>query len=86
MAFRPEVVALIAERKRAYELTIGGKDTPNRTLVLADLSRFCRLNESCFHADPRIHALIEGRREVILRIHDYLNLSVDELCQKYGKE
>ena len=36
--------------------------------VLADLRKFCRGDRSTFDADPRIHALLEGRREVFLRI------------------
>jgi hypothetical protein len=47
--------------------------------VLEDLARFCRANETSFHADPRIHAVLEGRREVWLRIQEYLNLSPDEI-------
>ncbi len=37
--------------------------------VIADLDKFCRMRESTFHADPRLHALLEGRRETALRIH-----------------
>jgi len=47
--------------------------------VLLDLTKFCRAHKSTFHADPRVHALLEGRREVVLRILEYLNLTEDEL-------
>ncbi len=47
--------------------------------VLSDLARFCRANESCFHADARLHAVAEGRREVWLRIQKVLNLTADQL-------
>jgi hypothetical protein len=47
-------------------------------LAREDLARFCRANETCFDADPRIHALLEGRREVYLRIMDYIDLPIDE--------
>ena len=53
-------------------------------LVLEDLAQFCRAEESCFHADPRIHAVLEGRREVYLRIQDHLRLSKSQLWEKYG--
>lgn len=49
--------------------------------VLADLARFCRAHETTFSADPRLHAALEGRREVWLRIVNHLNLSHDELFQ-----
>lgn len=47
--------------------------------VLADLARFCRSTESSFHSDPRLHALIEGRREVWLRIERYLKLTPEQV-------
>jgi len=51
-----------------------GKLTTSGERVLADLARFCRANESTFHADPRTHALLEGRREVWLRICGFLGV------------
>lgn len=54
--------------------------------VLEDLSKFCREKESCFHVDPRAHAVAEGRREVILRIRKHLDLSSEELLDYYQKE
>lgn len=47
--------------------------------VLEDLAKFCRAHESTFHPDARAHAVLEGRREVWLRIQQYLNLTLDEL-------
>lgn len=49
--------------------------------VLVDLAKFCRANESTFHSDPRIHAALEGRREVWLRIQEYLNLGAEEIIE-----
>lgn len=49
------------------------------TEVLADLARFCRAHESTFHPDARVHAQMEGRREVWLRITEHLGLSPEEL-------
>jgi hypothetical protein len=59
---------------------------PDVQRVLADLGVFCRENVSCFHPDPRVHAVAEGRREVILRIKHHRELSTDELWKIYGKE
>jgi hypothetical protein len=52
--------------------------------VLQDLAKFCRADTTCFHADPRIHSALEGRREVWLRIQKHLNLSSEELYAIFG--
>lgn len=52
--------------------------------ILPDLARFCRANESCFNENDRIHAVLEGRREVWNRIQSHLNLSPDELWALYN--
>jgi hypothetical protein len=70
---------LLRIRKSSYVQTFGGHGAAN--LVLKDLARFCRANQSTFHADPRVHAVLEGRREVFLRIVQHLNLSAEELMQ-----
>lgn len=73
--------ALIEERKHAYVQTFSG---PLGELVLEDLARFCRAEESTFHQDARAHALLEGRREAYLRIAHHINRSLDELCAMHG--
>jgi predicted metal-dependent HD superfamily phosphohydrolase len=52
--------------------------------VLDDLSRFCRANESTYHKDPRIEGVLQGRREVWLRIATHLNLTEDELWSHFN--
>lgn len=47
--------------------------------VLRDLAVFCRAGRSTYHFDPRIHARLEGRRDVWLRIQQHVQLSEDEL-------
>lgn len=85
--YKPATLSAMAERQKAYALVFGDEKRAGSTLmVLDDLSRFCREKSSCFHIDPRAHAALEGRREVILRIRDHLELSVPELCNKYGGE
>jgi hypothetical protein len=54
--------------------------------VLKDLAIFCRANESCFHADPRVHAVAEGRREVYLRILEHVKMDPETFWTKYGRE
>lgn len=71
-------------RKRNYQLTFG---SPAGQSVLIDLAKFCRANASCFDADPRIHAVLEGRREVWLRITQHLDLTSEQLATLYsGKQ
>lgn len=53
--------------------------------VMRDLAKFCRKDQTTFHPDPRIHAALEGRREVLLRIEQHLNLTPDQLWTVYGK-
>lgn len=71
----------VARRRTAYVKTFDG---PFSEEVLLDLSRFCRAEQSTFHPDPRVHAVLEGRREVWLRIQEHLRLSDDELFALYN--
>jgi len=73
-------IDFVRSRKRTYQLTFG---TPAGQQVLIDLAGFCRANETCFNADPRLHAVLEGRREVWLRIANHLNLTTDQLYALY---
>lgn len=68
-------------RKRNYQLAL---TSPAGQAVLIDLARFCRAGESCFHADPRLHAVLEGRREVWLRIEHHLRLNSEQLHAIYS--
>lgn len=67
-------------RKATYQLTF---NNPHGHAVLIDLAKFCRAAETCFHPDPRLHAVAEGRREVWLRIAQHLNLSSEQLYALY---
>lgn len=68
-------------RKRDYQLTFG---QPSGQNVLIDLAKFCRADQTTFDADPRIHAVLEGRREVWLRIQQHLNLTPQQLVALYS--
>lgn len=72
-------------RQKAYR-TVFSPQNPYLGVVLADLAKFCRAHDSTFHSDPRVHAILEGRREVWLRIARNLNLTPDELWGLYSKE
>ena len=72
-------------RQRGY-IEVFNKNNVYLQEVLEDLKRFCRAESSCFHEDPRMHAVLEGRREVWLRIQDHLNLTSEQLWKKYGQK
>lgn len=54
--------------------------------VLSDLARFCRANDTTFNPDPRVHAVLEGRREVWLRIQQHMKMSPEEFWTKFGRK
>lgn len=67
-------------QKRAISYNkVFDKQSPFTEEVLMDLAKFCRAHESTFHQDPRLHAVLEGRREVWLRIQECLNLTIQEI-------
>lgn len=76
---------LLVGRRRSY-LQVFNSENVFLAEVMADLARFCRAQESTFHEDPRAHALLEGRREVYLRIQDHLKLTEDEFLHKYARK
>lgn len=71
----------LRHRKTAYTLTFR---SPAGAEVLRDLAKFCRANTTTFHADVRVSAALDGRRDVFLRILQHLNLSVEEMFDLYG--
>lgn len=74
---------IIQRRQQGYHHTFKKGDRFSND-VLADLSRFCRANESTDHPDPRVAARLDGRREVWLRIQQHLNLSLPELYELFA--
>jgi hypothetical protein len=80
-----KVKSFLFHRQAAYK-EVFKPESQMALRVLDDLSKFCREKESCFHMDPRAHAVAEGRREVILRIRKHLDLTSEELLDYYRKE
>lgn len=72
--FRRKLQGIAVAYNRVFD-----RQSPYTHQVLMDLARFCRAHQSTFHADPRLHAVLEGRREVWLKIQENLNLSIDEI-------
>lgn len=67
-----------------------GNFTPAAQNVLADLMLFCRLGQSCVvfdkqgRVDPVATAVLEGRREVGMRIMQRLSITDEQLMKLYG--
>lgn len=74
----------IRGRKNAFTRVLrdGGATLDDIAIVRRVLDKFCRKHTSTFHPDARVHAVAEGRREVILLVDDYIGLSIDELHAK----
>lgn len=68
-------------RRQAYVAVF---DNPQGDKVLKDLAKFCRAHESTVHKDQRMTDILEGRREVWLRIQHHLKLKEDDLWELYG--
>ena len=77
------VYRFLRRRRTAYVQTFC---SPVGEEVLRDLAPFCHAHKSTFHPDPRIHGVLEGRREVWLRIQHHIQLSDDALWKLYAKD
>lgn len=55
-------------------------------LVLDDLGRFCRAHRSTGHSNPHVAARLDGRREVWLRIQNFVNLDMPALQRAFFQE
>lgn len=73
MRFNP----MLLIRRRAYRAVF---DTPEGKKVLADLRRFCRATQPTADINNvQATYLLEGRREVWLRIATHLNLTEEDV-------
>lgn len=79
-----EVISRFLRRRRTAYVQVFC--TPVGEEVLRDLARFCRAHDTTFHPDQRLHAVLEGRREVFLRIQRHIQLSDEALWKLYGKD
>ena len=77
-----EARRFLFQRRTAYVQTFSG---PVAEEVLIDLARFCRAHTTTFHADPRVAAMLDGRREVWIRIQQHLQLSDADVWRLMGR-
>lgn len=81
---KEEWLLALTERKRAYQLAFG---SPAGKAVIDDLVEFCRGKATCvILGDRDATFVLEGRREVFLRIQDYLDLTPAQLLMRHTKE
>lgn len=86
MSFVDDALSFLSDRAKAYLLTFSVSQ-PENVYVLEDLARFCRANESCVIPGDRDRTLIlEGRREVWLRIQQHLHLTPEQLFALYNAD
>ena len=81
-----KVAQAMLNGKRAFHyqavfLGEDGKPTRHAEKVLAHLDSFCRGNQSTYRPDAREHALLEGRREVLLLMQRMLEIDSRDLRQ-----
>jgi hypothetical protein len=75
-------LSFLRRRKTAFQLCFG---SPAGKEVLIDLAKFCRAAETCVVAgDHDKTLLLEGRREVWLRIGQHLRLNQEQLFSLYA--
>ena len=72
------------KRQDAYKSVF---NTPKGKIVLADLVSFCSVNQPTFSPDNQyVSAFREGRREVFLRINEYLHKDHSEIINLVEKD
>lgn len=76
-----EAKQIILDRQVAYRTLFLA---PGAKALVDDLKAFCRATESCVDLrSDRLTHVLEGRREVWIRIERHLTLSPDELLDYY---
>lgn len=77
-----KLIARLREKKKSYQSLFGPKGLLESEAMM-DLAWFCYAFRTT--KEPGTDMLInEGRRQVWMRIQEYLNLEPDEIVQLYG--
>ena len=74
----------ILKRRAAYR-EVFGANTEFVNRILTDLKRFCRMDESTFSPDQRVHAFLEGRKDVYYRMMRYLHSTEEEILNYHRR-
>jgi len=75
----------LTQRRLAYKRVFDLENQDVR-FVLEDLARFCRAHESTFDPDQRVHALLEGRKEVWNRLQHHLQMTDQDIWHYYTRK
>lgn len=67
--------------QRAYQVVFGA---PAGRQVLGDLIAYCFGRKTEFDPDARVHAFNSGKRAVLLRIAEFMNLTLEEIYALRG--
>jgi hypothetical protein len=70
-------------RKKSYQ-SIFGKEGAIGSEAIRDLAKFCYAAKSTAVPNEHLSMVLQGRREVWLRIAEHLNLQPEELASLYG--
>lgn len=77
-----EALAYFSDWKKAYQLAFGKGDSP----AFDDLAVFCHERETCVVKGDRDMTLVmEGRRQAILRIRNFLDLTPEQLVKLHTR-
>jgi hypothetical protein len=72
-----------AEAHAQLEIIRGGYhalfNSPTGKQVLSDLTAYCHGRKTTFDENDRRHAFNEGKRDVLMRIVEFANLSLEEI-------
>lgn len=83
---KEDLIQAIEDTQKAYLLTFQ-LTQPANIHVLEDLCRFCRGAETCVVPGDRDKTLVlEGRREVWLRIQQLTNMTPEQLFAIYARD
>lgn len=73
----------LRSRAQAYQKTFKGVPAEE---VLQDLAKFCRAGDSTFDTNPRIEGIMQGRREVWLRISRHLHMTEEQMWKYFNPQ
>lgn len=62
---------------RAYKRVFG--KNPDSDLVVADLATYCKINDTTYSGSTEQMLIMEGRRQVYLRIFGHTNLDAKDV-------
>ena len=72
-----EALEFFAQKQKAFRAAFAMP--PHGPAVLDDLVPYCHEQRTTFHTDHAIASALEGRRQVMLRIREFLDLTPEQL-------